>query len=490
MPQEFGPGFTVPGMYNRAKMSSPYQDPTSLESLSLAQRNAPGFNALAAALDPEQNYKQIQDYLNAPGTPAWQKLPGNLVTLPMAGAALIENTVKTGGKLVAQSPVGEVAKNVARTAPAFFSGATNEELKQLSGQGKVSETPAAPDDSDARNKAAQADIVNGLFGGTPGAEMQKYDLGPKEIFGAPRIPLPPPGTSPDYSKVRDLVYQMRPEAVDEQAMDNTKGMAVLAGMAAGLLGGTSDDIGQTLLQMGVGALSGVASVDEAKKVAKEKFKESMNEYLRTSIGVEKAAADSQADYANRVWETQVQQAKLNYEAGRANAEAREGKLMQVGDQIYNVSVQNGRRVLQPLTEGKNGRFSGMINTLQGLGLDEKEAKATAAQAMFGGDGAMALPRITVAMLNHNGATDSVLSLIGSAGAEGKDFVKKYTMAGSSIAGMPNMKTEEVQAQVQAQREAMLSEMLYSSPALLQASMRKAGMPSIMLDVYQQKLGAK
>lgn len=344
-----------------------------------------------------------------------------------------------------------------------------------------------PVDANANSNAFLAQLGAGLTGD---ATSSPIDLGAAPSYEVPSLPLPGPGEKPDYTDIRNLVAQMRPEAVDTQAMENSRGMAILAGIGAGLLNFDGADAGELLLRMGMGSLAGNASIDQAKKEALSKFNDSMNEYLRTSIGVERAAMEDNLQFANRAYDTKIKQLSLNYEHAQKMAELTKPKLHEQGGKLFVERAVNGRMELQPITDSPTSRFERAKLTLQNWGFDPKLAEAVGLSMATADDPGLALPIAVVGKLKVSGQTEMLLKQIELMGDDGKQFVQKYMSMGTQLMSSPTADKTAVEKESQAARDTMLSHLLMKAPWLLSDAMDMSGMPNYIRQNYRNALESK
>ena len=351
------------------------------------------------------------------------------------------------------------------------------ELEARDAAERQAAAPQGPNNSDNFLAAMGAGL-------TGDASSSPIDLGAVPAYDVPQLPMPDPAERGDYTEIRNMVAQMRPEAVDEQAMDNTLGMSILAGIGAGLMGADGADPGEALLRMGMGGMMGVASIDIAKKEAKEKFKNSMDEYLRVAIGVEKSAMENDAQYAARVYDVKLKQMMLDYEASQKMTDLKKPSLEERGGKLFIKKYNEETKTMQyqPISDSPAGRFERMASVLQDWGVTDPKQALTIAATAGVADARQALPAMTVGMLNLNGQTQAILDFIGGMGEDGKKFVSKYNSY-----GLPGTALEK---EGKAARDTLLIQTLMNSPGLLSQAMQMAGVPVPIRNSYQQALESK
>src|SRR5690606_12092594 len=128
--------------------------------------------------------------------------------------------------------------------------------------------------------------------------------------------------------------------------------------------------------------------------------------------------------------------------------------------------------------GFSDKYNNMVNTVSALGgMKDDEAKTVVAQALFGNDGAYALPKLTVALLHRTGGVEPLLDEIEAIGDEGKELVKKYSAVGMRSSTFQMGDSSQLQQEASDARDAILVDLLSRSPELLSSAMKKAGLPS-------------
>jgi len=440
--------------------------------------------------NPVTNFAQHPiNSLNAIGNDP--DMPG-LVAGP---ASVIASGLSLPGK--AYDYAANASEPVVDRASMIVAGASKNDMADYATM-KAQELAAAnkpADDTAARQNSAangfSSSLASGLMGdASGGAAAIPIGQVPAGMYDAPNLPLPTPDMKPDYSRVRNLVDQMRPEAVDTKSFDDTKGMAILAGVAAGLLG-SDGNIGDQLLRMGLGAAAGVATVDQAKLEAQEKFKAASRQYLADAINVETHAAGADADFAGKVFEAQTNRAIAGYKASQERKESMRPSLVQAGDKLFiKATDANGAMTLKPITDSPTLRFDRVSKTLRGLGMDEKEADATAIQAAAGDDPSTMLPTMALGLMHKRGQVESLWKDILASGDGGKQLKAKYDQIGVGLVTDPTANGDKAKDEAQAGKDMLLIHTLQGSPYLMSQAMKYAGLPSTWTSAFDATVRGK
>lgn len=483
----------------------------------LAQQNIDNMGLLRGAIqnayDPTKTPEQSPVILNALGGMAegFSPFPGG----GLSHENVIQRPYNAMVDLLYNNPVGRAVDEGAKKVGMAVSGASPEDFKKFDEEQeaiRAAQTQRATQPTqdatansqdflnefgsliqgsgdnlaDALNPQAQAVDARGSAGVPSSAQVQASGS-----YGISGMPLPGENTKPDYSRVRDIIEQLRPQQVDTQALDDQKGMAILAGIAAGLAGDSSGGVGELLLRAGMGSMLGVATIDQAKLDAEEKFKESMNNYLGHSLKLEMAQAETDAEYAQRVYEANAKNALLAYERGQARANANKPELRQVGDKLVQVSRDaNGNYVATPITTaGDVGRHVQGVRILMGTGMDEKRAEAAMTQALTSGDPRRSLPIMALSSLQSRGQTEQLLEKLGTMGEPGKNLVDRYRNFGIAGSGMAVKDDKAYTAEVEAARQELLMQTLMNSPEAMLTAMELSGMPQEIIQPYKNSLTA-
>lgn len=369
------------------------------------------------------------------------------------GKYLSDNILKSKGELKAEKAKEELAQQQATAAQA------SSDVDAFKGMLKESST--------------WQNIAGALGYGSPeeaAAQAQPQIIGdaPKN-FGGYQIPLPPPG--PDYSGVQAAIDQTRPDPNWEAEAEGRRRGAIITGLVGGLLSASMDsdaNFGQIMASGGMGTLQGMAQGDAAKAEAAQQFKKAMDEYWIRTAGVRRDQAESDAQYANRVWETKVQQLRVNASAAEARARAGEAKLRQAGDKFYVEEVVNGKVQLRPLDVGAVNRLAGLKDTLEGMGIDAKQAGAITAEVAMRKDPTYALQMVALSRMKSNG---KYLDFVSAMSESSPGFKDAYTQAGMQQASLAATDEEAAKKMADRYRDSLILDLMMKSPSILGLAMQ-------------------
>lgn len=175
-------------------------------------------------------------------------------------------------------------------------------------------------------------LTDGLGGGGgPQRQVTTINGAPMPMpssFGGMAMPnmpefVPGPG-GPDFSRSDAAMEAARPKAPQTDPEDRTWGM--LQGLAAAAAGvGPDTPIGNMLLQLGAGALAGVAQARNANKDEQRRAEERRLDYEFRAAGYEAdkamALAKAQADEEERRYRYAIQKMDVEMRVNAANADA-------------------------------------------------------------------------------------------------------------------------------------------------------------------------
>lgn len=345
-------------------------------------------------------------------------------------------------------------------------------------EAKAQATQAAADTADQQvlDRISAFDAVTqGL--GSPGGSQVLWN---EPQRAAPQLPAPPPG--PDYSGVQDALDQTKPQ-IDEQALAERKKGAILTGLVGGLLQGALDgnmSAGQILGMGGMGTLQGLNAAGEDKRQSEEKFKKAMDEYWVRTAGVRRDQAESDAQYADRVYQTKIRQLELN----AAAAQARGPKLHQAGDKFMVEETVNGQRIMRPLDIGAVNRLAGMEAEMGRLlgGTDDakKKAGAIVAEVAARKDPAYALPMVAVARLKQSG---KYMDLVAELGKANPEWLKGFNSIGADQQGF--MDEKSLTDLINSRKDAMLIDAIARIPAIRAKALGLAGLDQQLLQLKKE-----
>lgn len=325
-----------------------------------------------------------------------------------------------------------------------------------------------------RTMAGQTQLGQQLMAGLSGDQLQTFDLGPAQTyFGDYNLPEPPPAM--DYSGVQEAIDKTKPLDPTKDIEERRKG-AILTGLVGGLLTASMDsDAGfsEILGSAGLGVMQGIGAADKYKAEATEKFKKAMDDYWIRTAGVRQNQAESDHQYASRVWETKAQQMGINAAAALRRAQAGELSIRQSGDKFFVEETVGGRKQLRQMDMGVVNRLAGFRDTLINIGIPEDQAKSMTADMAMKKDPVHALQLFTLAQLKSNGNYLTLIEAMQNDPNSGKDFKKAYDNAGRITEGIV---TDETMAKKLAdrQRDMFLIQAMSSSPLFFQNAMNLAG----------------
>lgn len=329
------------------------------------------------------------------------------------------------------------------------------------------------------NATSLRDVSGLLLGGgeSPSGASQSFDIGaaPQAIGG---YTLPPPPGPTDYSGVQQALDNTKPQDPSAEVADRRKG-AILTGMIGGLLNASlqSDaNFSSILGGLGQGVLQGMGVAAEDKQKSDEKFKSAMNDYWMRTAGVRRDQAESEAQYANRVWDTKVKQLAINADAAQARAQAGQSKLHQLGADLWVEETVNGRRSMRKLNLEPMNHFAGMEKRvayfLGGTEDAKKKAQSIVAEAASRQDPTYALPMLTLSRLKDNG---KLLDLISTISAKSPEFLKQYNSIGQELVGGSFANEKELTDTVSRRRDGLLMEFMLQDRGLRNLAMTYAGL---------------
>lgn len=339
--------------------------------------------------------------------------------------------------------------------------------------------------------------VAGAFGGDQsGAPEGTMDLGMSQLgpltgkqYDMPSLPEPP---HPDahYKEVLDILNQMRPQMEDLSALDKQKSMAMLAGMAMGLAGNEHQNIGQMLMNMGLGSTAGLASIDAAKQQAVDKFKAATQEYLADSLKIHHDIALDDNEWEKEVWQTHMKQATENYanlqeriRAGYKLNQVHFGKNGEVFATDYDPT--SGHLRLHTIQGAPATNAANMDSMLQGLGMKPAEAKVAAARVSSQNPEDQ-LPTMAIMGMKQNGTLEPFLKEVASIGPQNKKDVDTIRQVGAVPTILGGNKADQ-EKQADAQAEYLIRQKLKHDPHLMSKALHYSGLPGDWGTFYDMRV---
>lgn len=327
----------------------------------------------------------------------------------------------------------------------------------------------------------------GAFDAATGENNQQNAmlLGPAIKSPQGSYTLPPPPGPTDFSSVQEAIDQTRPEW-DEADFQKRRQGAIMTGLVGGLLQAAMNpemDIGQILGAGGLGVLSGMSQADEKRNAAKEKFQSAMNEYWVRTAGVRQNQAESNSQYAQRVYDTKVAQMRINAEALQAQITAnaskrsvhntKDGLVYLIEETVQ--TPQGPMRQARQVQLGQIDKAASMQKNMEKLlgGTPEAKAKADAiiAETFARKDPAMALPLAAVTKLKTTGTyLDAVNFLAEQDPTLGEALSQDMTKA--MVQGMDETTAAKYTS---AKRDAIIVDMFMQSKPVRDFILQKTGM---------------
>lgn len=313
----------------------------------------------------------------------------------------------------------------------------------------------------------------------PQGQQSVFDLGSAPSGGGGGYALPTPPPNVDYSGVQDAIDQTRPEEVDQVELEERRKGAILAGLLGGMLNTAMRDdasFGQILGGGGLGVLSGMAAADKDKQEAEANFKKAIDQYWLRTADVRQAQAESDADYANRVWQTKIKQLEINARSAGARAAANQIKLHNTAQGIMVEETVDGRRQLRMLDTGDIDRGVGMKRAMTKMlgGVEGADAKADAivSEVLARKDPTYAMPKVALYKLKDNGM---YLDYIENLSSLDEDFKKTFNSLGADLQGAPILDEDALTSIVERRRDAMLMDLMIRSDVARTMALKMAGM---------------
>jgi len=326
-----------------------------------------------------------------------------------------------------------------------------------------------------RKTEAQQDVAvladamaNEVFNRSEASITEPFTLGNVQFPQAPHLPPPPPAA--DFSRVYETLAKTMPQDPDTNDFQTQQTIAVLAGMASGLLRMRNGDMGEMLLGAGIGGLAGQATSDVAKANAEAKFKAGLDAYHVRLATVQRADAENDATYARRVWEHNNSNILRRYAQANQKAAMTNQKITQGSDGLQYITeiVDNGdgtgtrtQRIYRPGVDTTTA--AGMMKLFQPL-VGKDKAETITSQILTAQTPEKAVGLYVVAKAKADGTYPKLLEQLDAAAP---DFLKEYGQTGSVLQGVGAGATEKERGElIQDARDAFLIEVIMANPALL------------------------
>jgi hypothetical protein len=176
--------------------------------------------------------------------------------------------------------------------------------------------------------------------------------------GAGAIPKPPTlGHMPamDYTAYRKALAEAAPTAPTDTESDKLTG--ILGGLAAGmqgLQGSGGRNTGNLLLNLGMGALGGLASDQASYKKAMQAYNDSVQAYKEKIASGELAISEQQQRAAQTDQETDYKNATLQWEWSKAQLAQQNPKVLSTKNGVVTYSITNPQGQMEIHTLGTGG----------------------------------------------------------------------------------------------------------------------------------------
>ena len=296
---------------------------------------------------------------------------------------------------------------------------------------------------------------------------------------APELPPPPPG--PDFSEVYESLAQTMPEPPVDK--DGAETLAILAGMASGVLGTSDKDLGTQLLAAGVGGLAGQGSHQKQKLDAEKDFKRRLQDYHARVAVVKRAEAESAASYAKRVWQFKVDNLMNDYKVQQERRASMQSRISQAGNGFFITEFEdNGdgtaqRKIKFYNPKAETDRLASMQKRFKTL-VGEDEAN-TIIMSLAQGDSTRGAAKWVLAKAKAEGKYEALIAKLG-----GDNLTKAISQAGARVntfAGGTESAKNEI---IDNERDAILIEMMMSSPRIMQDSASIVGLGDQVFSLRQ------
>lgn len=235
---------------------------------------------------------------------------------------------------------------------------------------KLKETEAQQQQVSQQDLAVTLENRNNLLRELYGVQESEQPTVPNQVSLTPtqnpqtsqavHFPAPPKGA--DYSSVQEALDKTKPtpDNVDyEKRTRDTVLMGIMGGLLQGAIRG--EDLGTMFARAGVGGLTAKANVAKNREQAKQTFKKALNNYWIKTADVRKMQAESDADYAYRVYQSKLIQMKTKADSFKKS----KPRIIQQNNRTYVIGQSpEGKMIMQELKpEGEIDRASKMFKVL-------------------------------------------------------------------------------------------------------------------------------
>lgn len=315
--------------------------------------------------------------------------------------------------------------------------------------------------------------VQQFTGGSQPSRSSSVDLGPAPSGGDVPAPvdLPAPPPAQDFSQVQEMIERTRPEERSDEYYQEQRKNAMIVGALGALSNGNADSIGEGIAMAASGMFAGGARADQAKLEAKQKFKEQMNNYWMKMASVKRNEAESEEQYARRVWQNDVNQLKLNYQNELKNWEENKPQTFQSGSNLVTMyEDKNGRRVADIIDIKKTDRNAKLIKSLIPL-VGEDKAKSIAVSLSQGKMNRTKMTDIMTQLMIANGKISEFASV--------NDEIKETLARANEVSQGFQVADDKTQKQIaEDYRRTIIMEMMIDQPALFNLGMQLSGIKNI------------
>lgn len=362
--------------------------------------------------------------------------------------------------------LAESGKDIAAGATDFFTLSDEERAAKQAEDQQVQQDAAVQ----AQNVVQQiaAPMFQAAFGqGSTSTITVPFDLNNVKFSEPPPLPPPPPGA--DYAEVFEALQKAMPEDPrDMQDFQMQSTLAVIAGMASGLLDSNAP-LGQTLLKAGLGAVAARGEADASQAKLVSQYKDQLNNYWIRIANVKKLEAESDADYDTRVWENKNNNMLREYTAEKAKMELLNGRTVQGKDgQIHIITTRDngdgtGTQQIRTYKPGETtANLAGIIKAFTPL-VGKQKAEVIAMETARTGDRSKAMGIFIVASAKANGSYEKLLNTIA---ARVPDLKEKLLQVGQTTQLVVGGTASDQAKMIANQRDALLIDFILSNPLIL------------------------
>lgn len=388
----------------------------------------------------------------------------NIAEDPLAAAVKLKDNVKGGAEAVAKFAVDNVT-------PQFLDETfiTRERLEQ-DRAAELAPKLVAQEQQQRQVGQLAEEMFKQKFGegGTTTTVTEPFDLGNVQFPSAPNLPPPPPAA--DFSEVYATLQKTMPQDPNTEDLQTQQTLAVLAGMATGMLQMRNGNLGDMLLGAGIGGFAGQAQHDQTTQAAEAKFREDLNAYWLKLASVQKQEAENDASHAIRVWEHNNGNMLRQHSAAAQKAQMANQKVTQGKDgQLYLTSITDngdgtGTRQIRTYKPGTDtSTAAGMMKVFKPL-VGDKKAETIVSQILTAKSPEKAMGLYIVSKAKADGKYEGLLNRINTVAP---DFLKEMSTVGQTIQGRSLGATEKERGElIQNERDAFLVDVILSNPSLL------------------------